>query len=359
MRQRSLNALATPCLLMATLFFAPWGHAPAGAQAGALPTPLVLHFDASASALPVDEIRALVAAELGVPVTTEGADGASTLHVQLTAGGQVELVYRPERMRIVRSVPVPQSSALPRVVAQLAGNVVRDEAAGLLDTLCAESARPEQPSRALQREACPAAAPAACPPCKATQSDRQEPGRFTNDRWLTSLLVGGSFGPNEGGSLTLGQARLLGSRVELGLGLKLAVGRADAHARNDDGSRFSLRVTQAQLTVPLTLDVRVLGGRDALLLLGASAGVRIAGVLSGSNLSGSDPAFAGALRATTVFGLRGPHRLLLRASWDPLPRRHDFSIAGGQFAGWPEVNGRLQVVPARASLELGYQVAWP
>jgi hypothetical protein len=118
-----------------------WGAA-AAAQGSDLPSELVLRIDPSAAKFDQAQIRAALARELGVPLADAGSAAAPTLTVRLTDGGDLELIYDPERRRITRSAPLTQSTVVPELIANLAGNMVRDEASMLIADLQTEPHAP-------------------------------------------------------------------------------------------------------------------------------------------------------------------------------------------------------------------------
>lgn len=350
----------------------------AHAQRAELPDTLVVQFEPSASALQHAEIRSAIARELGVPLAQHGGERAALLTVGLSSAGELVLTYQPERARLSRSVPLSDASAVAVLAAQLAGNLVRDEAGALLHAL-----RPSEPasqqSTAAGAPAYPVASPAASVPqarCKpddpqlareaaAPAAERAghasvgTPRAYLHDAWVTTVLGGGSFGPNEHGAVSLQQSRRIG-RFELGLGAELAIGRNDARFTGDAAGspELDVRVTEVQLTVPLSLDVRLFGGEDGYFQLGAAVGYRLAGVLSGSNLSGSEGDVALALRASAGVAVGERHGVVLRASWGLTPKEHTISTSGVTLPDDTTGDGTVQASAFDTAIQIGYQVGW-
>lgn len=340
--------------------------------ASELPESLVLQFEPSAASLDQAAIRLAVERELGRPIASSGADDAATLTVGLTAQGEVEVRYRPERARNTRTVPLTETRDVPRLVAHLAGNMVRDQAGVLIEQLSPAPGASLQPASAAPSPTTPSATPSAAASAAGLADEPTGPGapsaaqrrpEYLRDRWLTSLLLGASFGPNEGASLTLAQSRRW-QRFEFGLGIEAGAARADARLYSDrilDVSSFAsqdVRVTLTQLTIAVGADVRLLGRDDAQLQVGCAAGYRIAGIVAGSKLSGSNGDFALAPRVTAVFKLRGRHSLLLRGSWYVTPRDHTISSSE---VGTPDGELSDGIVVAEAfdmAAQAGYQVGF-
>jgi hypothetical protein len=284
------------CLLIAMLTQATQAHA-----AEELPFAVVVQFDASASELDQSAIRYAIEHELGVPVVHQGSHDAATLWIALSEqnGLSLSLRYQPERAQ----------RELPTVIARLAGNMVRDQAGVLVEQL--------QPQASASQPAKPILAPpcvetVAAPTQPAAQPAPHLPEAKPDPRWLTTLLVGASFGPYEGAQLTLAQALRVGSRYEVALGVDVGAARVDALLRVDDGTAEMIRVTAVQLTAWLGADMRILGDAGTALKVGAAAGVRIPGIVAADKLSGGDALLAVGPRLTGSFALRGSHSLLMR-----------------------------------------------
>jgi hypothetical protein len=127
---------------------------PARADDGAKPTPvLVVSVDAGTSGLSPDVIRTAIAKELGVETRGEGASG-ETLTVKIVGSRVRVAVVRANGEKLEREVELPREAASRvEVIALLAGNLARNEAATLLASL---------------KQAEPPGAPAEPPPGGAT-----------------------------------------------------------------------------------------------------------------------------------------------------------------------------------------------
>ena len=131
-----------------------------GAPGAAAAAPkIAVAFTSSAEELPREAIRAAIATELGVTLVEDVFDADGVLTVSVADDGRLALSYRPNGARLERQVPEPRHRAdLPRMIALLAGNLVRNEAVELLAKV--PQAPPEDPFV----EAPVAAAPAVVAP---------------------------------------------------------------------------------------------------------------------------------------------------------------------------------------------------
>jgi hypothetical protein len=311
-----------------------------------LPSVLVIRFEPGAESLDQGAIRYAVERELGVTVSTQGSADAATLWVAIGPQGALTLRYQPERSILARTVPLSGADAAPALVARLAGNLVRDQAGVLVAQLEPTAAAPVPPASARPS---PPSRPAQAPAAEA------QPARARED-WLFSALVGVAFGRGKGATLTLAQTRRLG-RFDVSLGVDLGAARVPADLFIHRGGYEHVEVTALELTLWGGLDVRVLGGADAQLQLGALAGFRMAGVKVPGNLSGSEGDFVFAPRISAFFRLVGRHGVLLRSTFFVTPREHHVSssarIPGG---GWE--NGVVRTRTFPVAVQIGYQVSF-
>jgi hypothetical protein len=112
--------------------------------ASAAPPKIAVAFTSSAEELPREAIRAAIATELGLTLVEDVFDADGVLTVSVADDGRLALSYRPNGARLERQVPEPRHRAdLPRMIALLAGNLVRNEAVELLAK--APQAPPEDP----------------------------------------------------------------------------------------------------------------------------------------------------------------------------------------------------------------------
>jgi hypothetical protein len=150
----ALRRLVSTALVGLSIAGAPAPYARADG-AGA-PPPIVFVVELLPWSLDAEELRAAVARELGARVTlADRAPGASTLTLGAGPEGHVVLSYRAADGRLTeRAVELPAGrEAAVKIVALLAGNLVRDEAAELTALLRKKNAGPPPP-----------AAPAPSPP---------------------------------------------------------------------------------------------------------------------------------------------------------------------------------------------------
>lgn len=310
-----------------------------------LPNILVVRFEAGTEPLDQSAVRYAVERELGVTVKAEGSADAATLWVGVVAPEKLVLRYQPERSHLERTVPLSAADAAPALVARLAGNLVRDQAGVLVAQL--SPAPPVAPAP----RAAPSPPPRSAPPVGAAPEKRP-----LKADWLFSVLPGVAFGRGEGALLTLSLAHRLG-RLDLSAGADLGAARVPANLRIYGGGNADVRVTTLDLTLWAGLDVRVLGGADAHLQLGALGGYRFAGVKVPGNVSGSEGDFVFAPRITAFFRLVGPHGLVLRSTVFVTPREHSIS-SSARVPGRGYENGIVRTRAFPVAVQIGYQVTF-
>lgn len=127
------------------------------------PAPLVVKVDVGASGLSADVIRTAIGKELGVATSPEGAT-ASSLSVRLVGSRARVSFVRKSGEKLEREIDLPaEPSSRVEVIALLAGNLARDEAAALIASLKKpepEPAPPAEPAPAPVAEQKPADPPA-------------------------------------------------------------------------------------------------------------------------------------------------------------------------------------------------------
>jgi hypothetical protein len=317
-RSRSSRQLAG-LLFAVSLFF----RVPVHAQTAEVPDSLVLRFGEGSAELDQPAIREAVASELGIPVALEGSEHAATLTVERAATGEVRIAYRPAREALTRSVPVTAGTDVAALVAHLAGNMVRNEARELLAGMA-----PPPPTAAT---AAPPAPSAHGPEAETRSSPAQQTPPYLDDNWIFSLLLGGVIRGDEQVQLTLQLSRRLG-RFEIGAGARFGYGRVDANVSPPTGL-LADRVSTYQVTLPVSLEYRVLGHDEAYLQLGAFLGYRMAGIMNKSEsvTSGSDGDVNYGLQATIGFRLAATNGLMARFAWDLAPTTHSVSTSDGRF----------------------------
>lgn len=128
---------------------------------------LVVSVDVGTSGLSPEEVRAAVAKELGVQALSEG-DASGSLSVRVL-GARVRVTFtRGDGERIEREVELPRETASRvEVIALLAGNLARDEAAALLAELKRSQAK-TQATPATDETSAPKLPLAAAPPPRPT-----------------------------------------------------------------------------------------------------------------------------------------------------------------------------------------------
>ncbi len=319
------------------------------------PADLVLRFDPSAAALDQTSIRAAIAQELAMTLADDGSDQAATLIVSVTTSGDVQLTYRPSREVLTRSVPITNTSDVPRLLAQLAGNLVRDEASALIAELqpapTATTATPATtiPTNATSTRRASLTATPTLPHDTATP--------YLDNAWIFSVLGGGGMSLADDdpafGNLVLQLSKRF-DRVEIGVGARFAYGNMPIVARpvGDDQGIFAFSDVAIgyQVTLPVSVEYRVLGAHNAYLQLGVATGLRLAGFMNQSRsvASGSAPYLMIGVQATTGFALAKNHGVMLRVGWDLLPVSH--KIANGE--------GTYELAPLPFGVQLGWQIGW-
>ena len=333
------------CAAAAVFFASLTAAADVGAQGYGQPEALVLQLDASFSESDRVAIRTAVAAELGIPVSETGPQDAATLSITVS-DQSLQLDYREPRNTLRRQVAKPSAAELPKLLAQVSGNMVRNEARSILSELA--SAPPRSATTPLPAtEAPPALACPTCASCKPTTTCKPRP-YYLADSHVFSALAGGVPSGDEQLQLTLQYSRTLG-RLELGLGARMGYGRVDALLLAESGST-QRRVSAYQLTIPLSIEYRVLGGSDAYLQLGGYVGYRLAGVMNQeeSVTSGNDGDFAFGLQATVGFRIADRQGIVARLIWESLPSEHQISSSPSD----------LYTDPLRAVTLVGWQIGW-
>lgn len=330
--------------------------ATAHGQAPLTPDTLVLRFDESAAALNQPSIRAAIAQELSMSLATEGSGQAATLVVAVTAGDEVQLSYRPSREVLTRSVPVTNTSDVPRLLAHLAGNLVRNEASALIADLQPPPVAvvpPPAQARTVEMENVPVEGE---PSQDQDTGDHATP--YLRDAWIFSVLGGGwvALASNEGNYANLVfQLSKRFDRIEVGVGARFGYGNMRVVARPLCSSSCGTfegaeAITGYQVTLPISAEYRVLGGDDAYLQLGGALGLRMSGIFnrSVSVTSGSDPYLFLGLQATAGFRLGDSHGVILRVGWDAFPPTQTVDESSGAFG--------LEPLPFGA--QLGWQIGW-
>ena len=328
---RSLRTALVLCLpfVVGSL---PYRRALADAE---LPSRLVVRFDESARDLDQAAIHAALTHELGFAPDRDGSNHAATLTIAVTGDDELSLSYRPEPNTLARRVALTEGSDLPELVAHLAGNLVRDQAAAILDELRPAPTSPKGTES----------------PPRAPREGEDDAALSPAERWWLSLLVGGSV-VQRSVELTVQPSRRWGA-VELSLPVRAAYWNTNILAGEaaDGTSGLSGNFDIYQLTLPLGLEYRVIEYEHAYLQLGGYGGVRFAFLPSAEKnvLSGSGARVA--LGLQTTLGLRLGERsgLLLRGTWDILP--------GPRMVVWSgDTRYELSGVPIGA--HLGWQTGW-
>lgn len=339
---RTLRLLALGALtLLATASDAQIGNA----QADTKPPALVLHLPDSLPESTRAATRAAIAAELALPVTQSGLSDAASLTVS-TENDHVEVTYREPRKVLTRKVTITAEDDLPTLLAELAGNLVRDEAALLIAELTPEpapSSMPTEPAPADEATPCPAAEA----PTLVREIIRETAPRYLDQDYVLSLLLGGELSGDEQIQFTLQVSRRFGP-LDVGLSARLAYGRVDADVSGPDAGQT--RVSAYQVTIPVSLEYRVVSGDSAYLQLGGYAGLRLAGFMNKqeSVTSGSDGDLSAGLQATAGFALADQHGLVLRLAWEIAPLEHIVSNAPNIY----------RIEPLRAVAQVGWQIGF-
>lgn len=310
------------------------------------PDHLVLRFDPSAANLNQGAIYAAVAEEVHVIVADEGSEQAATLTVSVTSGGDIRLTYRPAHETVARTIPITNTSNVPRLIGHLAGNMVRDEASALLADIQPNATPSATPARA-------PAAPASEQPATITirphtldpwrnDPDTGNDAPYLQDKWITTVMIGGAIDALPQARLALHQTKRF-DRLEVGVGVQLDLGRV--HTNASDSAAY-------QFTVPLSAEYRVLGGRESYLQLGTSFGLRVGQLLAsdfGTN-SSTHATLAVDLHVTAGFATGRNQGIVVRAGIGVLPNRfHVDSYSSDVEAA---------VDPMFPTIQLGYQAGW-
>lgn len=356
--QRLCFALAFGLLFLGLSLYAGIAEGQSVAPVTGAPDSLVLTFDASASRLNVSAIYAAVSEELHMILADEGSDLAATLVVSVTPSGEIQLTYKPSRDVITRTVPITSTSDVPRLVAHLAGNMVRDEAGSVLAEIATQ-----------QNDGSQAAAQTTGRATSLDPWDRdgdgftdptpppQAPPAYLHDAWIFSVLGGGGLSLADDdpafGNFVLQLSKRFG-RLEVGAGARFAYGNMAIVARTEDIDQgifaFSNVAIGYQVTLPISAEYRVLGDQDAYLQLGAATGLRLAGFMNQSRsvTSGSDAYFMFGVQATAGFALADNHGVMMRIGWDILPISHGVDNADGAY----------ELAPLPFGVQLGWQIGW-
>lgn len=321
------------------------------APAPLTPDTLVLRFDESAGSLDQTSIRAAIAQELSMSLATEGSEQAATLAVSVTAGGEVQLSYRPARDVLTRSVPVTNESDVPRLLAHLAGNLVRNEAGSLMADL-------QPPPVVGVRVPSPDPRDRVGDGFTDPQPAAPTPPPYLDNAWVFSVLGGLGMTLNdelpEYAHLMLQVSKRF-DQLELGVGARFGYGQMRVVAMSVDGGGGPAFAATGwregyQVTLPLSAEYRVLGGTDAYLQLGGALGARLSGVFNGgeSVTSGSVPYLFVGVQATAGFRLGDNHGLILRVGWDVWPP--SLTVEQG--------NSSVGLASLPFGVQLGWQIGW-
>lgn len=257
---------------------------------------LVVRVDVGTSGLSPDVIRTAIGKELGVETAAEGDDKGS-VSVRIVGNRARVSVVRPSGEKLEREVELPrEASSRVEVIALLAGNLARDEAASLIASLKKPVAEPTpEPAPAPAAEPTPAPTPApkptpaAAPAPKAPKASapRAAPGEKAHDSFAANLSLWSPVAiveHTERHTFDL-EAGLAYSRIGglSGLGLNVGHLRIEGRARGVGVSGLWTRVG------------------------GDSQGAFATGILSqaGGALEGVEGAGIAALRSGNVDGVQG------------------------------------------------------
>ncbi len=236
----------------------PTAQAPAGAAsppaapsttvATASAPALTLFVNVGASTLDRERIRAAIARELGVSVSL--ADNAdATLRVSVLSDARLNVAYTsPAGEVLERTVDLPtQAERAEEVIALMAGNLSRDEAAELLASLTPKAA-PNEASAPATIAAAPPPKPAALP--KKPAPPRPEELRLHSDRpgVNASLLHPIALLPDSEKRVLALELSLLHGRVGAIQGMGLALGGITVE-HQVDGAVYGMGFTR--VTGPL------------------------------------------------------------------------------------------------------------
>jgi hypothetical protein len=163
----ALHLAIASTTLGAAVTWAPPAHAEEPSPAEAV----ILVLAGVPESLDPERLRAAIARELGASVTRadEAPSGANTLTLHTGAGKHVRLTYRAEDGRVIeREIDLPaEPDRAEELIALLAGNLVRNEAAELGAALKKKAEKPPVPAPLPAAKPPPPPAPsvAARPPC--------------------------------------------------------------------------------------------------------------------------------------------------------------------------------------------------
>lgn len=320
-----MKTVAALCLVLLTVL-----SATAGAQESApAATTLVVSVDAGTSGLSADEVRAAIGTELGVATAAEGRS-AATIVVRIAKGRALVSVSRASGTRIEREIDLPSERAAQiEVIALLAGNLARDEAAELLSAL-----KKKEPATTTTEEKAPSApsaapSPAAKAPASTTTAVKPEaqpeaPATETTDA-APKAPYGGPLAANL--SLFHPLSIVQGSeRYTLNLELGLAYSRIGAL------SGYGLNIGH------LRVDGRARGVATGVLWTrvdGDAEGAFMSGVFmqGGGTLRGAEVAGVVALRGGDVQGAQGAGAVAVA------DRVHGAQVAGAVAYAKGDVSG--------------------
>lgn len=213
---------------------------------------IVLEVDAL-DGLDPEALREAIAAELGVDVAlaAPGIVGRGTLVVR-GDGKNVVVTFTREGKGVVRTIerPTKPETAI-EMIALLSGNLVRDEASGLIDDL-RKKAHPPAPAPV------PGPAPASAPPTATTPIRDPGPCAFSPDHWWWGIDLAPGAGM---------------SSVERGRGVRaISIGAAGTLTRSVHGVDVAGGIA---LTRQAMCGAQIAGG--ATLTLGRAHGLQLSG----------------------------------------------------------------------------------
>ncbi len=301
----------------------------------------MLRFDPSAANLNQSAIYAAVAEEVHLIVADEGSEQAATLTVSVTSGGDIQLIYRPAHETVARTIPVTNTSNVPRLIGHLAGNMVRDEASSVLATLGPDAAPPApQATPEPAQPATIAIRPHTLDPWR-NDPESASDAPYLQDKWITTVMFGSAIDALPQTRIAVHQTKRF-DRLEIGVGLQFDLGRTRTGA-GDHGAY--------QVTLPVSAEYRALGANEGYLQLGTSFGLRVGQLLDRKLGARSDAhaQLAIDLHVTAGFATARDQGVLIRAGIGVLPNRFDV---------WTDRFGHLAVDPMQPTLQLGYQAGW-
>src|SRR5688572_17255223 len=109
-----------------------------GASSGAaqVAEPIGLEVAPDVRRVDAERLRAAVAAELGVSVSSAAKPAGGVLRVSRSGETGIVVTYRRDERTVTREIEVPERDDMAvQAVALLAGNLVRDEAAEVIASL--------------------------------------------------------------------------------------------------------------------------------------------------------------------------------------------------------------------------------